>query len=83
MQLSLDPTLLLGIGVIAVLAFLVLAFFVLPRRYVRDLPDLGPPPEGDRISLKDQVTIADSLKSDCPLSVRSLERPRPADFLPR
>jgi hypothetical protein len=40
MQLSLDPALLLGIGVIAVLVFMVLG--VAPRPYARNLPDLGP-----------------------------------------
>src|SRR5205823_3729030 len=43
--------------VISVFLVLVLAFFVLPGRFVRELPNLGPPPAGDRISLKDQVTI--------------------------
>ncbi len=57
MQLPLNPALLLGIGVLAVVVFLVLAFFVFPQRFVRDLPELGPPPVGDRISLKDQFTI--------------------------
>jgi len=38
MQLLLNPALLLGLGVLGVLVFLVLAFFVFPRRFVRDLP---------------------------------------------
>jgi pentapeptide repeat protein len=52
-----SPTLLLAIGVICVLVLLALAFFVLPGRFVGDLPDLGPPPPGDRIALKDQFTL--------------------------
>ena len=49
--MSLDPVALLGLGVISVAVLLILASFVLPQHFVRDLPDLGPPPDAQQTIL--------------------------------